>query len=980
MNSVIEALHIYDEHKRAILSHTYTSRPLSANHLLPLYLEHPAPRPNLIYLPSTNPPTLVFSLDHADLLYLATTSSEIEPLLVLEFLHRVIDALEEFLGAPVLAHKIEANYDVVAQLLTEMCDAGTISTTEPNALRDVVEVEGLLGKLLGSINLPTKPLAGPVTTSLITQSGPSLPWRRANVRHTSNELYADVVETLSVTLAPSGRPIAAFANGTIAFTSKVSGIPDIVVSLTGPSGKHNLKSVMELPVFHPCVRLNRWKENPGELSFIPPDGRFILAGYEVDLLPFANGKIGNVSHNLKLPVGIEVKTGLGSIGSDFEVRLNIHKIFGPTGQSVAGLSARGGGTGGRGFGGSHTGTAASPLLQDVVVSVPLPSDVRNLSDVRPSKGDASYSSGDHLLEWHIPAKELSAGTSYFGLRCTVVGPPADDTAEEDSSGFGFGRDYSYDEPYQGSTARRQPKEQLKGSEEERDARKVAQNKILMPSSASVSFSVKGWVPSGVKVESIVIDPRKSRGLGEGVKPYKGVKYLTIITFTFDDRKSSSPQLVFGRPALMSALVSPACCRPVQRVVAAVGVQATSLGSAVPLLRTATPTRQQQHQRSSRRHGSTATRLRPRTAIFFPGQGVQKVGMLTPWLEAFPRTASTILEEIDSYMGYKLSDIIQNGPGRVLTATPNAQPAIMATSILILRILEREYGFKVAERADVSLGHSLGEFAALVAAGVLEFEDALSLVSRRAEAMAEATRKAREKYGGEYGMVAVVTEPEYLSALVEAIDDFVGYRSAGTRSESADSRKPIDQVLIANINSKNQIVLSGSLHKIKELVAHVRQFLGHDPRAVRLNSDSPFHSPIMWPAYYVMRDLVSSKSRVRGREDKDIITFPGSVECVSNVSARPFGSATDVQELLARQCLETVRWWDSIKYLDQEQKVRRWIGIGPGKVGRNLVGKEVGMRGMDTVKGGGVWAITDPIEIDEVLKGLEKTESLVEEEE
>ncbi|KAI1421126.1 Adaptor complexes medium subunit family-domain-containing protein [Xylaria sp. FL1777] len=965
MNSVIEALHIYDEHKRAILSHTYTSRPLSATHLLPLYLEHPTPRPNLIYLSNTNPPTLVFSLDHANLLYLATASSDIEPLLVLEFLHRVIDALEEFLGAPILAHKIEANYDIVAQLLTEMCDAGTISTTEPNALRDIVEVEGLLGKLLGSINLPSKPLTSSGTSSLITQSGPSLPWRRANVRHTSNELYADVVETLSVTLAPSGRPIAAFANGTIAFTSKVSGVPDIAVSLTGPSGKHHLKSIMELPVFHPCVRLNRWKDNPGELSFIPPDGRFILAGYEVDLLPFtnANGKSSNISHNLKLPVSVEVKTGLGSVGSDFEVRLNIHKNFGPAGQSIAGPSARGGGTGGRAFGGPHAGTAASPLLQDVVVSVPLPSDVRNLSDIRPSKGDASYSPGDNILEWHIPGKELSAGTLYFGLRCTVAGPLADDAVEEDPNGFGSGKDYSYDEPYQGSTAHHKPKEQIKGSEEERDIRKVAQNKILMPSSASVSFSVKGWIPSGIKVESIVIDPRKSRGLGEGIKPYKGVKYLTI----------SKGGLV------MSTLVSPLYCWPARTAVTSVSVRALSLRSSAALFSAAAPLPIQRRS-GHRRHGSTVNRPRPRTAIFFPGQGVQKVGMLTPWLEAFPHTASTILDEIDSYMGYKLSDVIQNGTNRLLTATPNAQPAIMATSILILRILEREYGFKVVERADVSLGHSLGEFAALVAAGVLEFQDALYMVRRRAEVMAEATQQAREKYGGEYGMVAVVTEPEYLSALVEAIDDFVGYRSAGTRSESADSRKPIDQVLIANINSKNQIVLSGSLHKIKELVAHVRQFLGHDPRAVQLNSDSPFHSPIMWPAYYVMRDLVSSKSRVKGREDKDIISFPGSTQCVSNVTARPFGSAADVQELLARQCLETVRWWDSIKYLDQEQKVRRWIGIGPGKVGRNLVGKEVGMRGVDTVKGGGVFAITDPVEIDEVLRGLEKTESLIEEEE
>ncbi|XXH03362.1 [acyl-carrier-protein] S-malonyltransferase [Hypoxylon texense] len=474
MNGVIEALHIYDEHKSVT----------------------------------------------------TTSSSEIEPLPVLEFLHRVIDALEEFLGAPVLAHKIEANYDVVAQLLTEMCDAGTISTTEPNALRDVVEVEGLLGKLLGSINLPGKSPNNPITTSLAAQNAPALPWRRANVRHTSNELYADVVETLSVTLAPSGRPISAFANGTIAFTSKVSGVPDIILNLTGPSGKHNLKSVMELPVFHPCVRLNKWKDNPGELSFIPPDGRFILAGYEVDLLPFTNGKSGNFSANsLKLPVNIEVKTGLGSASSDFEVRLNINKTFGSSSSSMSGTSGRGGGPGGRSFGGPHPGSAAAPLLQDLVVSVPLPSEVRNLSDMRPSKGDASFNLADKVLEWHIPAKELSTGTSYFGLRCTVQGQLTEDQEDSDVTGFGFGKDYTYDEPYQASSEKSKVYEG--NTEDEKDAKKAAQNKILMPSSASVSFSVKGWLSSGIKIESILIDVRKSRGLGEGVKPYKGVKYLTV---------------------------------------------------------------------------------------------------------------------------------------------------------------------------------------------------------------------------------------------------------------------------------------------------------------------------------------------------------------------------------------------------------------------------------------------------------------------
>ncbi|KAJ4856076.1 adaptor complexes medium subunit family domain-containing protein [Trichoderma breve] len=505
MNGVIEALHIYDDNRNPILSHTYTGRPLSASHLLSLYLEHPFPRPSLIYLPNANPPTLVFSLTHSNLLFLATSSTEIEPLLVLEFLHRIVDAFEDFVGAPLLAVKLENNYDVVAQLLTEMCDAGTVSTTEPNALREVVEMEGWVDKLLGSINLPGKnPLnTNSNTPSLIASNTPALPWRRANVRHTSNELYADVVETLSVTLAPSGRPLAAFANGTIAFTSKVSGVPDVLVTLSSPSGKHNIGGIMELPVFHPCVRLNKWNERPGELSFIPPDGRFILAGYEVDLLPFTSGKSGSVnSNNLKLPVNLEMKTGLGPVGSEFEVRLQTNKIFGTPNSSSA--------------------------ANDLTVTIPLPEDVRNLSDIRPSRGDASFNRAEGRLEWHIPAKEISGPTSHFGLRCTVVGSLADDDEGEefDPTGFGFGTDYSYNEPYQSTPAAKKGKEK-QGADDEQDPKRVAQNKILMPSSASVSFSVKGWLASGLKIESIVIDTRKSRGLGEGVKPYKGVKYLTV---------------------------------------------------------------------------------------------------------------------------------------------------------------------------------------------------------------------------------------------------------------------------------------------------------------------------------------------------------------------------------------------------------------------------------------------------------------------
>ncbi|KAL8326938.1 hypothetical protein RB597_003313 [Gaeumannomyces tritici] len=575
MTAVIEALHIYDErkpiHSSPVLSHTYTGRPLSAAHLLPLYLEHPPPRPSLIYLPNASPATLVFSLAHANLLFLATASREVEPLLVLEFLHRVVDAFEEFLGAPLTAQRIDSAYDVAAQLLTEMCDAGVVATTEPNALRDLVEVEGLLGKLLGGLTLPGAVAAnlggggGPSGPSLgsggmmgVGGGGggrgnvvatPALPWRRANVRHTSNEMYADLVETLSVTLAPSGRPLAAFAHGTVAFTSKVSGVPDIVMSLTGPTGRHNLAGLMELPVFHPCVRLARWRERPGELSFIPPDGRFILASYEVILPPLTSGKSGSlVAGNLKLPANIEVKTGLGPTGCDFEVRVYVNKVFGASGGGGGSDISGGGGSYGRGgggrgigggpvgrpFGGPQPGTAAAPLLEDLRITVPLPAGVRNLPELRPSKGDATYSPGDNLVDWLIPNKALASGTMQFSLRGTVVGDQALDDADDavaaagysDLTGFGF-KEYNYEDPEPAAAAAKPAKGASGGGggdDEKTDAR-VAQNKLLMPSSASLSFSVKGWLPSGIKVESILIDQKRSMGLT--ASPYKGVKYLTV---------------------------------------------------------------------------------------------------------------------------------------------------------------------------------------------------------------------------------------------------------------------------------------------------------------------------------------------------------------------------------------------------------------------------------------------------------------------
>lgn len=323
--------------------------------------------------------------------------------------------------------------------------------------------------------------------------------------------------------------------------------------------------------------------------------------------------------------------------------------------------------------------------------------------------------------------------------------------------------------------------------------------------------------------------------------------------------------------------------------------------------------------------------------------------------------------MDEHLQVPLSRIIAEGPNSKLNATENSQPAIMAVSIMVLRVLEQEFGFKTAERVDVTLGHSLGEFAAIVAGGFLDYKDSLRIIRRRAEAMKQCTQDAIVAgNGAEYGMVALIVEPHQLGSLISVIEEFLGYTpfpSAGSNVDEDANIPTIQQVRIANVNSKNQIVLSGDVARILSLLVQLRQFGGHYPRAVRLNSDSPFHSPIMMPAKAVMANMMAKAN----------IKFPGQSECIMNVTGKTVGSAQEIKDLLARQCVETVQWWDSIKFADQELGVRRWVGLGPGKVGRNLVGKEVGMKGRDTIKGGGVWGITSPFEVDDVLAALEETE-------
>lgn len=303
-------------------------------------------------------------------------------------------------------------------------------------------------------------------------------------------------------------------------------------------------------------------------------------------------------------------------------------------------------------------------------------------------------------------------------------------------------------------------------------------------------------------------------------------------------------------------------------------------------------------------------------------------MLTPLTNAFPRTLTPLLEILDATCP-GLQQTISTGPSETLTQTPNAQPAILFTSIAILRVLEQDFGLATSKFSHL-LGHSLGEFSALVAADVLSLSDALTLVRRRGEAMA----RCAEDITGEVGMFAIMVEAASLPGLMKSVDDFI-------HSEVL----PDDQFLnIANINSSTQIVLSGHVRAVDACLGHLRKFQGNDPRAIRLNVGAPFHSQIMAPAVSVVRNLLDGMD-MHGK---------GHARVVSNATARPYRDQEEMKRLLAAQAVETVQWKDSIAFLENEVGVTRWFGLGPGKVGRNLIGREVrggyksvlGVDGMD----------------------------------
>jgi [acyl-carrier-protein] S-malonyltransferase len=280
----------------------------------------------------------------------------------------------------------------------------------------------------------------------------------------------------------------------------------------------------------------------------------------------------------------------------------------------------------------------------------------------------------------------------------------------------------------------------------------------------------------------------------------------------------------------------------------------------------------------------------KTALVFPGQGSQKVGMGRAWADAAEEARRTF-EEADEVLGFPLSRLCWEGPEEELGLTTNTQPALLATSIAIHRSLA---GHGLSVDPVAMAGHSLGEYSALVAAGALDFADALRLVRRRGQLMQEAVPVG-----------------------VGAMAAFIGLDDAAVAQLAQDVAEG-EVCAVANYNSPGQTVIAGHKGAVDRAVALAKERGAR--KATLLAVSAPFHSPLMRPA---REGMVPALAAVAFRDPR--------VPVVANVDAAPVATGDAARDALARQIDGPVRWVESVKWMADELGVQAFLEIGSGNV-------------------------------------------------
>jgi [acyl-carrier-protein] S-malonyltransferase len=316
------------------------------------------------------------------------------------------------------------------------------------------------------------------------------------------------------------------------------------------------------------------------------------------------------------------------------------------------------------------------------------------------------------------------------------------------------------------------------------------------------------------------------------------------------------------------------------------------------------------------------------AFVFPGQGSQVTGMGRDLAAAFP-AAREVFEEVDEALKQKLSRLMFEGPAEELTLTANAQPALMAVSVAVLRVLEREGGFDLASRVALVAGHSLGEYSALTAARAFGLSTAARLLRLRGEAMQKATPP------GTGAMAALLgAEQEQAQSVCDT-----------AKADPETGRAEV--VEVANDNGGGQVVVSGAKAAVERAVEAAKA--AGVKRAMLLPVSAPFHCALMAPAADVMAEAL---------ERAEIAT--PVVPVVANVTAAKVTDPAGIRELLVRQVTATVRWRECVAAM-AAMGCDRFAELGAGKVLTGLMKRNA--------PDASAQAIGTPAEVEAFLKTL-----------